>query len=201
MLGFYLPILVLISRWFYRLLLWPKRAKKPLIVVCVTLAFFAPVFDVMQTGLDMHYYCNNEQGEHIYKKATTNSLYGEHIISSDFLEAGFDYVEKLKAGQKLVRIQRQDNEIVQTAIDDVSSEYEYIYETIHLENNVDLINRRVENRKTGQILGETKKFRTDGGRLDDLTPSLGPVLFWCSKPVSSSGAASFVLQFLKPTKS
>lgn len=199
MLVLYLPFLIGIGRITYRYVKWPKRVKLPVFVGCLVLLFFLPVIDVMNTGLDMHYYCENEQGEHIYRTDTTNSLYGQHGVSLGLIKAGMEFVETTGPGGQLIRVDLVEKKIKRTSIKRISSKFEIVYETIGLGNNVDLVNWRIEDRKTGEVLGETKKFRAKAGWLDKLTPSLRPILFWCSKPYVYK-MDNFVLKVLIPKK-
>jgi hypothetical protein len=199
MLGLYLPLLVFLGRRVYRFLQWGKLIKLPLVIVCVVVAFLAPVTDVMKTGLDMHYYCNNEHGEHIYKTATTNSIYGKSVLGSkDYLEAGFKYVERYSKG-KLTRFELSGDELKRTLIESPVSEYEIKREDFYLSNSIRLGSTQILNRGTQEVLGEAKNYLAYFGWLDRVTPDLGTHVFRCFKP-RVYGTHYFVLKILKPSK-
>ena len=199
MFGLYLPLLIFIGRFMYRFLLGRKIVKLPLIIVCVTIAFLAPVHDVIKTGLDMHYYCNNEHGEHIYKTVETNSVYGGLKAAREYIEAGFDFVEAEGLAGKLTRFELADDRLKRTLIESPISEYEVTKEYINLDNNIRMTNIRIVNRNTQDVLGETKSFIAKYGRLDRVTPDLGTHTFRCFKP-RVYGSYEFVLKILHPAR-
>jgi hypothetical protein len=136
MFGLYLPLLIFCGRYMYRFLLGRKIVKLPLIIVCVTIAFLAPVHDVIKTGLDMHYYCNNEHGEHIYKTTMTNSIYGELKAAREYMEAGFGFVEAKGLAAKLTRFEIANDKLMRTLIESPISECEVTKDYINLDNNI-----------------------------------------------------------------
>jgi len=200
MLGLYLPLLVFLGRQVYQVSRWKKLIKLPLVSICVMVAFLAPVFDVIKTGLDMHYYCNNEHGEHIYKTATTESVYGKSIVgANDYLKAGYKFIETAGLQRKLTRFSLSGDELIRTLIKTPVSEFEIQKEVMTLENNIYLRIYQIRSRSTQEVLGETKHYSGDYGRLDRVTPDLGAHVFGCFKP-AAYGSYQFVLQVLTPTK-
>jgi len=184
----------------YRFLLWRKNVKLPLIIVCVTILFLAPVFDVINTGLDMHYYCNNEHGEHIYKTAKANSVFSTTVLDDrQLLEAGFEYVEKFANNGSLSRYELEAGKRRNYSIETPTSEFQYDSEVSDLGNNVRLRNFKILNRKNQEVLAETKRFSWRYGWLDRVTPFLGSHDTSCRKP-KADGSYKFILKGLTPSK-
>jgi hypothetical protein len=200
MFGLYLPLLIFIGRFMYRFLLGRKIVKLPLIIVCVTIAFLAPVHDVIKTGLDMHYYCNNEHGEHIYKTAKANSVFSTTYLDDRYLlEAGFEHVEKFNNAGNLSRYELEAGTRKNYLIETPTSEFQYDRLVSNLDNNVRLWNFRILNRKNQEVLGETKQFSFRYGWLDRVTPDMGTHDTSCRKP-KAYGSYKFILKVLTPSK-
>ena len=199
MFGLYLPFLIWVGYLIYRRLNWSEPVRLSAIVIAGALVFLVPVFDVIKTGLDMHYYCNNEHGEHVYETVTTNSIYGELKTAREYMAAGFEFVEAKGLAGKLTRFEIANDKLMRTLIESPISEYEVTKEYINLDNNIRLTNVIIVNRGTQEILGETKSFIAKYGWLDRVTPDLGSHAFRCFKP-RVYGSHEFVLKVLRPAK-
>ncbi len=194
----YLPVLVIVSFLIYRRLNWKRRLKIPVVISFLIIAYFAPVVDVMKTGLDMQYYCKKEHGLHVYKAVSVKGIFGVNQQAKKFLGMGFEYLEKEVKG-KLYRFELVDGELDKFEIRELSSLYEGYFEDVFFDSNMRLITYGIRNRHTREIIAESKFYQAGGGWLDHLLPSFGPIIFNCNSD-HKPGIGPLVKSALTPLK-
>lgn len=178
------------------------RGKKAIaITIAAIAAYLIPFGDVTVNSIAMANVCPRA-GLRIYRTAEVAGYFqpswGEYLLKKH----PYRFMEELvstKQGQRVVRLERKNNEIVRTILDSPSAEYEEAYETWRTDSEARVSRSRylVRNRITGEILAERLLFNPLPGWVDRflVLPWFGGSIQGCHGP---DAGAPFAYKVLVP---
>ncbi len=160
-------VVVVITPIIYWLIL--KRFKLVIKIISILCVWFIAVFiaywDVYQISKEAERLCQEEAGLHVYKTVEADGLAGVFELE-DWIEYGFTYVENetIMGGKK--RYTLHDDLIVEEKVNSFISDYEYVKNIEVLEMPFNRSRKIIQDRTSGEVLGEIVSFAVYPGWLD-----------------------------------
>ena len=150
--------------------------------VCVAIAYG----DIAVTGVQAQYLCTHEAGLRVFRTAETEGILG--VSANNFLGMGFKYVEFGSDALGKWRETLVNGAVNRERVSSFQAEYELTHPRVPqrfcCNTNIDA----VQNRRTGEILGQTINFEIRHGWLDLLLPFQHSSVFCAGPEAPPSGS-------------